>query len=514
MIVTLALALVIFLIGAFASGPVAVLIMLERSAAPAARAGSTVALDQTQALTDTQLEHLVLEVRGQYLDDRAESINWWLMASAIALAAITVFVTSLGILIVVAGFIGYRWFRDILDDARRYTNEAQRSAGQAQAVATDAQTTAKQAASLAQEAARSVERIEELRLQALNASAAIQQGYQAVSRYTYASTQPEVELARASTDEAPEVELARASTDEAIEQDALIAEAIRLQEQGDFRAAIEKWQAIARIMEGSGNDDAVRACVSVGYLAAENNELERAISAYDAAIQIDPRYALAYFDRGTAKGMLGRLDAAIVDFDEAISINPENVDAYMNRAKAKSELGRYEEALRDLEMATKFNPDDAETYFNRGNIGSDLGRYEDAIKEFDAAIQRNPQYTEAFNNRGTAKARLGRFADAIADLDTAINLDPGYRQAYTNRGNAISGLGRYDGAVEDYDEAIRIQADHPVAHANRGFALLNLGRRSEALVSFGTALGLARQVDDKELVARIERAMTGLDRAE
>ena len=118
------------------------------------------------------------------------------------------------------------------------------------------------------------------------------------------------------------------------------AEAFRLQRRGDTVAAIEKWQAIANILEGVDNERAARAWSSIGYLHGQANEHEAAESAYDTAIKLNPEYALAYNNRGNRKAGLGRHEEAIADYDRAIGINPEYAIAYNNRGQVKSRIGQ------------------------------------------------------------------------------------------------------------------------------------------------------------------------------
>ena len=51
-------------------------------------------------------------------------------------------------------------------------------------------------------------------------------------------------------------------------------------------------------------------------------------------MEIDPRYAEAYFYRGVAYGRGGHYDQAIGDYTRALEINPRYNKAYYNRGYA------------------------------------------------------------------------------------------------------------------------------------------------------------------------------------
>ena len=131
--------------------------------------------------------------------------------------------------------------------------------------------------------------------------------------------------------------------------DQAIASALSLQQQGKTDEAIEKWRALAHITEGSDNDLAARAWVSVAYLL-KDKDLKSCVSANDEAIRLNPDYAVAYNNRGIANGDLGQYEAAIADYDQAVCLNPGFAEAYLNRADAKATLKLKDEARKDFEI--------------------------------------------------------------------------------------------------------------------------------------------------------------------
>ena len=62
-------------------------------------------------------------------------------------------------------------------------------------------------------------------------------------------------------------------------------------------------------------------------------------------------------------------------FDKAIELDPKDANAYYNRGLAKSELKQYKEAIADYDKAIELNPKDAAAYYNRG-----VGKKEEAAK--------------------------------------------------------------------------------------------------------------------------------------
>ena len=81
------------------------------------------------------------------------------------------------------------------------------------------------------------------------------------------------------------------------------------------------------------------------------SKYDEAITYYDRAIDQDPDYIEAYYERGQARHYGKKYRPAILDFNKFINLNPNYVEAYYYRAEAKVRLGDSEGAKEDLETA-------------------------------------------------------------------------------------------------------------------------------------------------------------------
>lgn len=81
--------------------------------------------------------------------------------------------------------------------------------------------------------------------------------------------------------------------------------------------------------------------------------LEEAVARYTEAIDLDEKYANAYFRRGMASLALQKSNAAeaLADFNRAIKLDPENVEAYYQRALLNLYLLNNELAREDMKTA-------------------------------------------------------------------------------------------------------------------------------------------------------------------
>jgi len=86
------------------------------------------------------------------------------------------------------------------------------------------------------------------------------------------------------------------------------------------------------------------------------------------AVEVDPGYAVAYYNRGWTYCHLKQYSKAIVDYDKAIELYPNYVSAYFMRGWTYSRLKQYTRAIQDFDRAIELDPVDAVAYQWRGLV--------------------------------------------------------------------------------------------------------------------------------------------------
>lgn len=132
-----------------------------------------------------------------------------------------------------------------------------------------------------------------------------------------------------------------------------------------------------------------------GSQAHQKNEFEAALIDYNMAIELDPDYAQAYFNRALVEIKLEQYEKALADFDKTIDLNPNYPDAYINRGNVRDLLGSFEDALTDYNTAIQLSPDQANAYYHRGSLKAKLGRTDEANEDLREALQRAARVGDA-----------------------------------------------------------------------------------------------------------------------
>ncbi len=166
------------------------------------------------------------------------------------------------------------------------------------------------------------------------------------------------------------------------------------------------------------------------------------------SIEKSPGKARPYNNRGDALADQDKIQEALSDFDKAIAIHPKFSMAYYNRGNMFKKQKKYEQALADYNSAISYRPEFEKAFNNRGSVYKELNRLDQALADYDKAISFNPDYYMAYNNRGTVFILQSQYPRAIEDLNKAIDLKQDFAEAFGNRGVAKIKMGNADGCMD------------------------------------------------------------------
>lgn len=200
----------------------------------------------------------------------------------------------------------------------------------------------------------------------------------------------------------------------------------------------------------------------------------------DKAIQLDPKLAVAHFNKGVWLFGEKKSKQAIVSLTKAIELVPSEYSYYSYRAIAYEETGQVDKAIEDLTAFIKLNPHEINGYRRRANAYVQKGDCKKALEDLNRAIAIAPKDFKLKRNRGELLMKLRRFKDAIADFDVIAKANSMDDEAFKSLGDAYFEIGNYQCSLQNYNEAISLRDDSQTNYMARSRVYQKLGKNAQA----------------------------------
>ena len=190
------------------------------------------------------------------------------------------------------------------------------------------------------------------------------------------------------------------------------------------------------------------------------NDYERALADCEAALQLEPENAQAYYQRGWLRDDIGPrngtsdddYELALADYAEALRLDPMCENAYIARAAIFNLiLSDNVQAMAEYSALIALKPDNAYAYEHRGFLYHHFaGQYDAALSDYNRSIELEAT-AECYVRRGDLRSDLKDYEGALADYNSAIQLEPyHYNFVHHQRGNVYEEMGDFRSAVDEY----------------------------------------------------------------
>jgi serine/threonine-protein kinase len=193
--------------------------------------------------------------------------------------------------------------------------------------------------------------------------------------------------------------------------------------------------------------------------------MRRSIDHYEAAIERDPTYALAY--TGVAMAYAELAEIGVLAPEEAY---PRGKAAAARALELDGDLGEAHCMIALIKLVYDFDWSGAE-------------------QEFQRALKLSPSSADAHDLYGRLCSAQERYDDAVALQQRAFELDP-----LAHRSDVATSLlraGRYDEGERAVKRAIELDPRDPRGHATLGWVLLRKGQTVEGIAELERAVALS-----------------------
>ncbi len=222
-------------------------------------------------------------------------------------------------------------------------------------------------------------------------------------------------------------------------------------------------------------------------LISEEN-LNRAVSFFDQAIALDPRYALAYAARGESFSGMGDLSLpmseamqkARQDVATALSMDDRLVEARTTQAGIKAFFDwNFAGAEEDYKQAIALNPNYAEAHRQYAWHVAMMGRPMEGVAEMNLAQQLDPVNPHINVDVCLTYYLARQFDQTMAQSRKVLETSPNFYIAHLMLGLALVQKGDYSTGIKELQKARAIEPT-PQLVGTLGYAYAKSGRKDEA----------------------------------
>ena len=214
----------------------------------------------------------------------------------------------------------------------------------------------------------------------------------------------------------------------------------------------------------------------LGVLLSNEEKYHEAIEIYDLALEIQPNFPEAYFNKGNACDKLGLLSDSVVCYKKALSLKDDYFKASFNLALVYHKTNELNFSENYYWRCLELNPTDFKTLANLGELFLQKGEIHRAIEMLKKASIEDPESFENYNNIGIALAQAGNYESSIQWFKKAIKLNDRFAAAYYNLGNSHLKLSDAEKSIVYFKRAVELNPENGKIYNNLGLCYSVMGK--------------------------------------
>ncbi|MFC1845730.1 tetratricopeptide repeat protein [Candidatus Dependentiae bacterium] len=169
------------------------------------------------------------------------------------------------------------------------------------------------------------------------------------------------------------------------------------------------------------------------------------------------------------------IEKAITYFRNALELDPQHALANFGIAEALFKQKKYEEALVHIKHAATQLPDNTEIMLLFGKTLRSLDFFEEAIEQFTNILHQEPTNILPLFEIANTYNFQGETEKALLCYEKTLELRPDIRQVRYNYAHTLKKMGRVEEAIKLYEEIIEDHPDYATVHFSLALAYLSLG---------------------------------------
>lgn len=200
--------------------------------------------------------------------------------------------------------------------------------------------------------------------------------------------------------------------------------------------------------------------------------IKKALDDLNLAIDIEPKFVDAYWQRHLIYLVQDRKKDATEDLNQIIKLNRFHSGAYLSLGDLYAQKNDLQMAIVNYSQAVKFNPNDDQAFFKRGKLYEQKGDIRMAMDDYLTTTKLNPKNAEAWFKHGMSYFNNKNWHYAIVDFTELIKHNPmNQAQARLYRGKCHLNLEDYQAAFDDFCVALHLNPNDWESYYHRGCLL-------------------------------------------
>jgi predicted Zn-dependent protease len=210
--------------------------------------------------------------------------------------------------------------------------------------------------------------------------------------------------------------------------------------------------------------------VNVSFAEAESTYHQRryaeATAMFDAYVQRKPDNAWGHYMLGLSAWKAGELERARSAFERSLAIDPKHVKTLLNLSRVLLEQGKPVDALTHVTTAAQLDSMSGEVHRMLGRVRTELRQPNEALESYRVALSLEPTDVWSMNNMALVLIQMGRFDEALAPLALAVKRDSSVAAFHNNLGIALERTGHYTMAAQAFRTAVSVDSAYQKATAS------------------------------------------------
>ena len=239
--------------------------------------------------------------------------------------------------------------------------------------------------------------------------------------------------------------------------------------------------------EKAGSADKARNSFEMGYALNGIKKYDDAILKFNAAIDLDARYALAYKERGNSYYWNKDYKNALPDYTKYAELETTITDElfYYRKGWCENDQEEYNKAVESLKKCVALDKEYTDAFSELGYAYYKLNLNDDALYNYQIAMSLDKtDYHPVIGTADVYYDNLKNYDSAIVYYKEGLLLTRTNKKAYYKLGWCYNDKNNFTEAVDPLKQAVLLDAEYDAARTELGYAYYKLDKYDDALAQF------------------------------